>query len=125
MIRIYRTREITLMACIAIRSQSFELPILMTGRARRRLMGACQHKIRFIMVEHRRPPPTHCMAGQTVAVELRRLMVRLGRLVVGLLVAGEALARESRIDIVRMANAAGDGSMGADQLEVRLRMLER
>lgn len=124
MIRIRRPCKISLMARIAIRGRTFELPILMARGAIGRSVRAGKRERSRVMIECGRFPCVHRMARRAIVRELRRDMVRRRRGRKLRLMACIAIRRGTFEKSVLMARGAIGGEMRSRQWEIGLLMIE-
>jgi len=92
--------------------------------ARNRLMSAGQRETGVVVIEGGRAPRSRRVTYSAVMWELIRQVIGIGRTVIVVLVAGEAIAWRTRILTVDMAVGARHGQMSARQWEAGVVVIE-
>ncbi len=124
MIGIQHLREIVLVALIAAGVRKIVIAVCVTVLTQRCLMRAGEREERRRVIERRRFPALHGMAGQAVAVESSAHMVRILRLVEILLMTRDALLRRSGKDHSAMALLAFHLAVRAEKRKRRLVVID-
>ena len=122
-IRIRRAGEIRQVTGDAARAQTSELSVDVAGGAGDAHMGAGQRERGSAVVKAGTQPSRRGVARRTVGREAGLEMVRIGRAVVVLRVASEAVLRRSRELAVDVAGAAGDAHVRTRQRKLGQRVV--
>jgi len=123
-IGILHLREIVLVALIAAGVRKIVIAVCVTVLTQRCLMRARQREKGRCMIERRRLPALHCMAGQAIPVESSARVIRIFRPVEILLMASNAFLRSPGKDHSAMALFALDLPVRAEKRERSLIVID-
>ena len=116
--------EIRLVAGIAVGWNSGEVVVHVAGGAGHGFVRTGQREGSLVVVEDCARPGRGVVANLARGWEVRRLVIGIGGPVVILGVAGEAIRRRARKDIVDVAGGAGHGFVRTGQREYGLVVIE-
>jgi len=115
---------VLLMTAVTIPSHPFEPAVRMTGRTLQRGVNADKAEIRLIVVKKRWLPAVHPVTQKTIVRKLCCEMIRSLCICEILLMTEETVIRQALEPVIHMARRTLEGSVSANQLKIRLGMLE-